>query len=129
MRAIATVLLAAGLAMGSATAQQPATPVSRTTGLTPDGCVPAKLVKSVPPVYPQDLKGSGVGGAVTVQGTIGTDGKMKDVAAVSGPDKLRQPAVDAVSQWLFEPSTKDGTPVEMKTNLTVTFQPLDAGGQ
>jgi outer membrane biosynthesis protein TonB len=49
---------------------------------------------------------------------IGRDGKVEKAEAISGPDLLRQPAVDAISQWRYRPYLP---PKEVDTIVTVTF--------
>ena len=41
------------------------------------------------------------------------------------PYGLSDAALVAVKQWVFEPATKDGTPVSVIYNLTVNFKLTD----
>jgi len=56
-----------------------------------------------------------------LKGVIGTDGKMRNVQAVKGPDELRQAAIDAVMRWVYHPYMNKGVPVEVATTITVNF--------
>jgi peptidyl-prolyl cis-trans isomerase A (cyclophilin A) len=79
------------------------------------------LVSKVPPVYPIDAKKAGVQGTVILQATIGTDGSVKDLRVVSGPDMLQQAAIDAVQQWRYRPYLLNGQPVEVRTAINIIF--------
>ena len=72
------------------------------------------------PEYPFSLQGTGTSGQVVVRGKIDIDGSMKDLAVVEAahPD-FAQSAIDAVSEWIFEPTLLNGRPVE--TNITVNL--------
>jgi protein TonB len=43
------------------------------------------------------------------------------VDAVSGPEILRQAAVDAVKQWTYRKYLINGQPAEVETTVTVNF--------
>jgi protein TonB len=81
----------------------------------------AKLVRRTTPVYPPLARQARVTGVVRVEATVGRDGKITQAAAVSGPPLLRQAAADAVRQWLYQPSLLNGQPVEVVTQVDVTF--------
>jgi TonB family protein len=79
------------------------------------------LASAVPPAYPLAAKAAGIEGKVVLKGVIGTDGKMRDLRVVKGPDELRQAAIDAVMRWVYHPYTHDGALVEVATTVTVNF--------
>jgi periplasmic protein TonB len=107
--------LSAGLA-GSNT--QPAAPAAP---LAVGGDVKqAKLISSVPPVYPALAKNQRVSGNVQVDALIDATGRVTTMKVVSGPTLLQQAAMDALRQWKYQPATLDGKPVSM--HLTVTLQ-------
>lgn len=58
---------------------------------------------------------------VRVEATIGRDGRIVKVEALSGPPLLRQAALDAVQRWVYKPTTLNGQPVEVVTQVDVTF--------
>jgi periplasmic protein TonB len=80
----------------------------------------AKLVSSVPPVYPALAKNQHVSGNVQVDALIDATGRVTTMKIVSGPTLLQQAAMDALKQWKYQPATLDGKPVPM--HLTVTLQ-------
>jgi TonB family protein len=107
--------LSAGLAGGT---KQPAAPAE---ALPVGGDVkPAKLISSVPPVYPLLAKNQHVSGNVVVDALIDANGRVTTVKVISGPALLHQAAMDALKQWKYQPATLDGKPTAM--HLTVTLQ-------
>jgi len=82
---------------------------------------PARLLKSVQPVYPQIARSSHAAGDVTVDALIDADGNVTNLKAVSGPPILRQAAMDAIKQWKYDPARLDGRPVAIHLTLTVRF--------
>ena len=81
----------------------------------------AKVVRQVSPVYPPLARQARVAGVVRVEATIGKDGKVLKAAALNGPPLLRQAAADAVRQWIYRPTTLNNQPVEVVTQIDVTF--------
>src|SRR5450755_960696 len=58
-------------------------------------------------IYPAQALRNRVEGSVTLKVTIGADGAVTQAAAVSGPEPLRQAAVDNVRQWQFEAKAQE----------------------
>jgi len=52
---------------------------------------------------------------------VGKDGTVHDVSLVSGHPLLVAPAKDAVKQWVYQPTLLNGEPVEVVTQVDVTF--------
>jgi TonB family protein len=53
---------------------------------------------------------------------VGTDGRILEVKTKSGNPLLVRAAVEAVWQWAYEPSRLNGVPIEIVTNITVSFK-------
>ena len=81
----------------------------------------ARLLKSVPPVYPPFAKSSHVQGDVTLDALIDAAGKVTQLKVISGPAILQRAAIDAVRQWKYEPARLDGQPVALHLSVTVKF--------
>jgi len=79
------------------------------------------LVRKVDPVYPKDAKKKHVSGTVVLHVIVAADGSVQSAACVSGPDLLKQAAIDAVKKWRFKPILLNGEPVEVDTTLQVVF--------
>ena len=83
---------------------------------------PAKLV-DVRPVYPEHLKSARVGGVVTMDAVIGTDGLVREIDNVHGPDPaLEQAAAEAVRQWQFSTTLLNCEPIDVNMHVTTNFR-------
>jgi protein TonB len=81
---------------------------------------PTKLV-DVRPVYPADAKDAHIEGVVILGVVIGEDGSVIDTAVVRSIPELDEAAIEAVTQWKFEPTLLNGEPVEIEMTITVNF--------
>jgi TonB family protein len=82
---------------------------------------PRKLV-DVKPLYPEHAKTEKIGGVVTMDVVIGTDGLVRDVQNLKGPDPdLEAAAADAVRQWQFSTTLLNCVPIEVEMNVTTNF--------
>jgi protein TonB len=81
---------------------------------------PAKLIKSVQPVYPAMAKSQHVSGNVQIDALIDADGTVSAMKVLSGPALLREAALQSLKQWKYQPAELDGKPTSM--HLTVTLQ-------
>jgi len=86
---------------------------------------PPKVVKPVPPHYPEFVKKMGIEGDVWLDVEILSDGTVGDVkvekSLMSGPGGLDEAAVNAVKQWKFEPAMDNGIAVGCRVNFPITF--------
>jgi TonB family protein len=78
-------------------------------------------IKDVKPVYPAIARSAGVAGAVTIEATIGPDGKVIDAKVVRSTPLLDQAALDAVRQWEYTPTLLNGVPVPVLVTVTINF--------
>ncbi len=101
--------------LGSSHRAEPAAPV-------PIGgdVKPAKLLKSVQPIYPSMAKSQHVSGNVQIDALIDADGNVSAMKVLSGPALLRESALASLKQWKYQPAELDGKPTSM--HLTVTLQ-------
>ena len=58
---------------------------------------------------------------VTIEATIGVDGKVVDAKVINSVPMLDQAALDAVRQWEYLPSMLNGQPVPVLVTVTVKF--------
>lgn len=79
------------------------------------------LTSRVNPVYPDIARQQRISGTVSLAVVIGANGKITSVTALSGPELLRRPAVDAVKQWVYTPMTLNGHPVETQKQIDLNF--------
>ena len=80
-----------------------------------------KIVNKPVPVYPPLAKEARIQGTVRLTVHIGADGTVKDLQLVSGHPLLVAAAVDAVKQWVYQPTLLNGNPVDVLTEVDVNF--------
>ena len=85
------------------------------------GVQAAKLTFGPKPGYPPLAKTARVQGTVKLQAIISRDGAIRDLQLISGPPLLVQVAFEAVRQWRYKPTLLNGEPVEVATEIDVTF--------
>lgn len=77
----------------------------------------------VEPRYTEAARRIKVQGAVILDAVIDENGVVKDIKVLKSLGfGLTDAAVDAVSQWRYEPTRINGRPVAVAFSLTVTFQ-------
>lgn len=59
---------------------------------------------------------------VRLQAMIGKDGTVQDLKALSGHPWLVGAAIAAVQHWRYQPTLLNGEPVEVLTEIDVTFR-------
>ncbi len=97
-------------------------PKSKPSPLKVGGAVQAALLtRQVKPVYPALAKTARVSGTVRLQAVIGTDGHIRNLQLLSGPPLLVQASLDAVRQWVYQPTLLNGEAVEVQTQIEVNF--------
>ena len=82
----------------------------------------ARLISSVPPVYPSLARTQHIEGQVLVDALVDVNGRISSMRVVSGPVLLHQAAMDALKQWKYQPATLDGKTVSMHLTVTVQFR-------
>ena len=81
----------------------------------------ATPIHKVDPIYPQIAKQARVSGTVELLGVLGTDGRIHELRVLRGHPLLVGAALDAVRQWIFEPTLLNGQAVEVAAPITVNF--------
>ena len=80
-----------------------------------------KLRSAAPPVYPPSAKQARIQGMVKLRATLGKDGTVQNLMVISGHPLLVPAALDAVKQWVYEPTVLNGTPTDVETEIEVNF--------
>lgn len=83
----------------------------------------AKIITKVQPIYPESAKAIGAQGTVLLHAVVGMDGRPLQLQVLNSqvnPD-LARAAVEAVSQWRYQPTLLNGEPVEIDTTIQVKF--------
>jgi hypothetical protein len=83
----------------------------------------AQLIRKRQPVYPEEARTAGITGDVRFNAVIGLDGSIQTLQLVSGHPLLVPPAQKAAITWLYKPTILNGSPVEVMTEITVSFPP------
>jgi protein TonB len=81
----------------------------------------AKLVRQPRPVYPPLAKQARISGVVKLSAVISKDGTIQHLEVMSGHPLLVPSALDAVKQWVYQPTLLNGEPVEVQTQIDVNF--------
>ena len=81
----------------------------------------AKLVHAPKPEYPALAKVARVQGTVRLEAIIGADGRVQNLHVISGHPMLVRAALDAVSQWRYQPTLLNNEPAEVQTEIMVNF--------
>jgi protein TonB len=119
----------AGLVPGIAT-QPPSPPVAVVKPNPPSITAPvrigggvqsAKLTFGPKPAYPPLARTTRTQGTVKIQALIGRDGIIRNLQLVSGPPLLIAAAMEAVQRWRYQPTLLNGEPVEVITEIDVSF--------
>jgi TonB family protein len=83
----------------------------------------AKLLRQTRPVYPPELQQAGVEGTVMLRAIISKDGAVLSAQVINSVDpRFAKAALDAVSQWQYQPALLNGEPIEILTSIDVQFQ-------
>jgi TonB family protein len=84
-----------------------------------------KVLFKVDPQYTEEARAAKYQGTVLLSVVIGADGLAHDAQVIQALGLgLDQNAIDAVSQWKFQPGTKDGQPVPVMATIEVNFKLL-----
>jgi TonB family protein len=80
-----------------------------------------KLISQARPQYPVEAKQARIQGVVKLYALIGKDGTIQTLNLISGHPLLAPAAVEAVKQWVYQPTLLNGNPVEVATQIDVNF--------
>jgi len=86
------------------------------------GITRGMVISKIEPRYPKIAIAARVTGVVLLKAVISKEGEIKELQVVSGHPLLVPAAMDAVKQWRYRPYLLNGEPVEVETNIIVTFQ-------
>jgi protein TonB len=81
----------------------------------------AKLIRQPKPIYPPLAKQARISGVVRLNAIIGKDGTIQNLTVASGHPLLIQAALEAVKQWVYQPTLLNGDAVEVVTQIDVNF--------
>jgi TonB family protein len=114
-------MLAASTCAASAAAAQEK---SDTAAIGP-GVTAPKVISKIEPKYTRTALDAHIQGTILLEMVIDTNGVPRSISVVSPLGfGLDERAVECVSNWRFEPATKDGHPINITANVEVNFRLL-----
>jgi len=90
-----------------------------------------KLVHEVKPVFPELARAARFSGLVILEAQVGVDGRVKSLKVLRSVPIFDDAAVEAVTQWRYQPLLLNGQPTEFIVTITVQFnlvRALSGGG-
>ena len=81
----------------------------------------ARLVRRREPVGPPLARQARISGTVELTGVIGVDGRIRELQVGNAHPLLARAALEAVRQWVYEPTLLNGKPVEVIAPITLNF--------
>ena len=81
----------------------------------------ATPIRRVDPIYPKFAIAAHVSGTVELLGVLGADGRIHELKVLRGHPLLIKAAMDAVLQWVYEPTILNGQAVEVSAPISVNF--------
>jgi periplasmic protein TonB len=97
------------------------TPVLQTLNIS-QGVSQGLLIKKVQPTYPKNAMAMHIEGTVELTATVSKTGEITKVKVLKGDPQLTRAAQDAVKQWKYKPYLLNGEPVEIQTQVTISFK-------
>ena len=101
---------------GVSTAPKPVVKVFRTSSI-----LQGSLIRRVEPTYPPLARQARIQGSVVLAAVISKAGTIENLKLLSGHPMLVRAAIDAVSQWRYQPYILNGDVIEVDTQITVNF--------
>ncbi len=88
-----------------------------------NGVTAPRVLSKVDPAYTKDAKDAKISGTVLLRLEVHPDGRAHNIRVERSLDPgLDHNAVDAVSQWRFQPGQKDGKPVAVAANVEIAYR-------
>jgi protein TonB len=82
----------------------------------------ARLIYQPKPEYPELARMTRTEGEVEFEAVIGKDGTIEELKVLGGHPLLVKAALEAVRQWRYQPTLLNGEPIEVVTEITVSFK-------
>jgi len=81
----------------------------------------AKIINQPAPAYPELAKAARIQGTVRLDAIVAKDGKVQNLTVISGHPLLVPSALQAVTQWVYQPTLMNGEPTEVETEVDVNY--------
>jgi TonB family protein len=123
---VSSTVTVMGLKPAAAPAPSAAQPAPRPGPISVGGRMEsARLLRNPQPIYPAELQQQGVEGTVRIRATISRDGVPVNPHVLNDDEvdpRFAQAALDAVSQWRYQPAKLNEDPVAVETSIDVEFR-------
>lgn len=97
------------------------TPAPNTRVFRSSDLLAGSLIRRVQPAYPALARSARIQGTVVLSAVISKAGTMENLRVVSGHPVLVTAAMEAVSQWRYRPYILNHEPIEVETQIIVSF--------
>ena len=101
--------------------REPAATTSNDVQEVSEESAAARLLRRVDPDYPLEARQKGLQGQVVLDARIDREGKVQNLAVISGDPVLAAAAMKAVQQWQYQPFYANGQGAEIHTKIVVPF--------
>lgn len=83
-----------------------------------------RLTRRLSPDYPEDLRTQGIEGTVLLSAVISQEGVPINLKVLQngGNDEFATAAIDAVQQWVYQPTRLNGMPIDVPTTIEIDFK-------
>jgi protein TonB len=81
-----------------------------------------QLVKQIAPRYPILARGAHMSGEVVIVFVLDERGNVTEMKIISGPPLFYSAALEALSEWKYEPTYLNDEPISVQLIVTITFR-------
>jgi TonB family protein len=82
---------------------------------------PPKLLREVKPIYPESARLQNIEGSILMEALFSESGRVEVILIWKSVPYLDEAAIEAFSQWIYEPLIVDNTPYKHIVSLYVRF--------
>jgi periplasmic protein TonB len=80
-----------------------------------------QVIKQITPRYPTLARDAHISGEVVVDAVLDEHGNVTEMKVLSGPPLFYSAALEALSQWKYEPTYLNDEPISVQLIVTITF--------
>jgi periplasmic protein TonB len=81
-----------------------------------------QVIKQIPPRYPTLARDAHITGEVVIDAVLDEHGNVTEMKVLSGPPLFYSAALEALSQWKYEPTYLNDEPISVQLIVTITFK-------
>jgi len=80
-----------------------------------------QVIKQIAPRYPTLARDAHISGEVVIDAVLDEHGSVTEMKIISGPPLFYSAALEALSQWKYEPTYLNDEPISVQLIVTITF--------